>query len=156
MKLWNEFTRFMVALSFILAAVLAFLIFAGCDFTERPPAENGEACSVDEDCLGDVCLLSISDEEVEFEGGLCTNDCHVFRPWECDWSEGCLIESVLNLNGWCNPRCYFDSECRSEDDYLCIQITPWSLKKYCLPDSLKQSWQTRELWDHDAMLAVQR
>lgn len=147
---------FGIGLWVIGTAILLVVAFAGCgddgggvgEPDAAPPALDGEACELAEECASGACVTDILEGEILFPNGMCLDDCSADR-FGCDEGANCVPVTTAcsaddpNLPdcvSYCTILCESDIDCRVDEDYGCLKLSPWELYRYCLPESLRRPW----------------
>lgn len=104
-----------------------------------PPASNGDACELDEACTSETCVIDLLDGDIHFPNGMCMQDCSGNR-FGCDEGSNCVPVQSGDAEAYCAIFCVNDDECRVDEDYGCIKLSPWEIFRYCLPESLRRPW----------------
>lgn len=92
---------------------------------------TGNACKVDIECTGGLCLDKLTDAGKEFTmtGGYCSRDCSTKT---CKAGEACFRNTDSTgktLSQVCLRVCAASADCRTSEDYTC------SAMGVCMPDT---------------------
>ena len=124
----------------LLSIIIASIVLVGCSDDNIVPSV-GTACEIATDCGGGICLDHVEPIDTTFVGGYCTNDCA--QQWDCPIGNVCILVEPYDATGYCFQICAEDNECRTEEDYGCIQLGIFdSALQICVPETLRRDWDT--------------
>jgi hypothetical protein len=125
----------------LLSIIVASIVLIGCSDSDDLVPSTGVSCEMATDCEGGVCLDYVEQIDTTFVGGYCTNDCS--QQWDCHLGNVCILVESYDDSGFCFQICEEDNECRTGEDYGCIQLGLFdSALQICVPETLRRDWDT--------------